>query len=1702
MKKKSIFTRGISLLLSIIMIVSMVPLTAISSFAATDEGWYRPVDKKYWTISDGYGWRPDPESPWHWGIDICGAGIGGAKVRATKSGKVYECGYNYSMGNYVFLSHNDGTASAYMHMMTTPSVKKGQSVKQGDTLGYVGSTGYSTGNHLDFRVLKKSSFDWSNGSSNGAGSTFNPESITYKDTLAETTATTPTEFKAKESVVASGKAVTFTWKNSSKPARGYTIEIKRNGQLVTTLSPTSDRTSYDWVTFNDGDVDYTATIKALGSSDKYNSNTATTSFSTKAKVLASFYNDENVLIESKSTEWNTTPIVPANIPQKEHYYFAGWDKALGKITADTNYYAKYEKQSYKVRFFAYNSNGEVAQIGTTQTVKYLDSATAPANYLNYVRSGMEFAGWSCDFSSIEENTDIYLIEKWYNENMKIKILDGATALRDPDGYTVNCTLQNNYTDKTVGRVIVAIKTAEGKLIYTTESAAFTIKAGMKKNLEVYVPCDQAGTVAEIYAVEKYTTALPISKAVNITVDQGNSFTDWSTDPAPADALVTETKTQYRYRDKETKTSGYASLEGYERVGDKKLINTTWGAFYGNTTGMTEKNWSDVNYYYETHIQSKTVYKSYAYYNSSKVYYWGLKRSDYPNYLEVFHEKQPTYNESDGNGTPNCRTDSISELKKGASYSGYGQIYAIKDKGVDVNSYKSGGSKICLYNAGSGHRIYQLATQKYQYTHYRWLDWSEWSDTAVTANDNREVKTQTLYRYKANDVSNLENTDGTLRTVSGKVSTDFAGREADLFIYKYNEASDWTNQYIGQCTIGEDGSYSFKFKLRTEPTILTGDYTATLGIEGTSAVIDISNDYAWLKAPLPKHTVTYYNTDGSIISTQTVVEGGNAVVPEMIPEMEGYTFTGWDNSNINVTEDLIISPIMKINTYTVTFIDWENQKYEVKTFEHGDELVTPEFENVEEGYIATWDAFNSGITTVTENMVVCSVYEKQEFTVNFYDYDKNIISAQTVKYGEAAEVPELANTENITFKNWSTYDCYNVKENLDVYPVFLYDETVATPTSSVDTGVYNENFTVTLSCATEGAKILYTIDGTNPLENGIEYFEPISIKNSLELRFIAVKEEFNNSEVVKNCYALNKDDMTSDWMTDDELPDYVLENFETYSLNYRPHGYKYKDTLSISSIAQANELRRTGWNETDASWTDYTAYSEIYPVLPDNEIEILTKSAEPYDGMVYTYTHYKYYNTTKRVYEYSNVVVENTVGEVETLKLTEELTKVASFVNGKPALRYNGELWFYEKEGIETITPDYNVYSYRTKVFNFYKWTDWSINPVSSTESREYVDSEVYSYTMPNRYVVNIDYTDSIVEDIKSNDSILVIEGQKIALNEDYFNTEGYTLEGIYTDIDYKNEWNFENDIVNENVTLYPKYSVSTFTVKFLDYDNSVISEQEVKFLNYANVPEDPTRDGFVFINWECIEGTQTDGITNDITYIAKYVAEEDYTRVSLSRSKLSMITGSSNTIKATVMSSNADAELIWYSSNSDVATVDSLGNIIAVHSGTAIITVMALDTYETANCVVTVLGTLDTEILPVSNSGVIVDASAKYLLGINRGENTIISINSKLQNSNLVYTNSEKSVVYENNNTVVGTGCKIQLKDIDEVIDEVTLVIYGDVNGDGAVDAFDAIAVDLTNNGAYDLKNEYAEAADTTGDGVITSADYAYLVAIVNGSAK
>lgn len=106
-------------------------------------------------VTSRFGYRADPftgKQKYHNGIDIDGFNNDGNSIVAADGGTVIIAAYDGAYGNYVVIDHGNYTQTLYAHM-SGMAVSKGSKVSQGQVIGYLGSTGRSTGTHCHYEVI-------------------------------------------------------------------------------------------------------------------------------------------------------------------------------------------------------------------------------------------------------------------------------------------------------------------------------------------------------------------------------------------------------------------------------------------------------------------------------------------------------------------------------------------------------------------------------------------------------------------------------------------------------------------------------------------------------------------------------------------------------------------------------------------------------------------------------------------------------------------------------------------------------------------------------------------------------------------------------------------------------------------------------------------------------------------------------------------------------------------------------------------------------------------------------------------------------------------------------------------------------------------------------------------------------------------------------------------------------------------------------------------------------------------------------------------------------------------------------------------------------------------------------------------------------------------------------------------------------------
>lgn len=1664
--------RIISLLLMIVMIVSIVPFGTISASAANQ---YTKDEAVSWIKARGNE---------NWWRDVDGY-YGCQCVDLVMAYYQYLVGYRVSGNAKNYLTSKlpngwwrDKTPSPGAIIVWDGYTSTGQWVT-GEN-GHVGLVHAVSGSTV---YTVETNTKHTNGQGSAAGAKYRTRlnyNATYIHPYFKDGAPTPPPQPAapsrpslgsiSASDIAKGRTVTFTW-NAADRATGYKVAIRG---AETKDIDVGKATSYSYVLGKSGTYSFYA--MAYNSTGNSGWTSDCRSCTSHDPVTVKFLDWDGSVLKTQTVDYGMSATAPS-IPSRKGYDFQGWNGLYTGVTKDSVVKALYKIKTYTVNFL--DKSGKILK---SEKVNYGSNATPPTD--TNAPTGYEFHGWSSEaYKNVYTEAsnriiNISAIYEWANDDLPI-ICNITSAYRQNDGYYVNFDLTNYDKQLTRGRAIVSLKTAEGKLVDSAESTAFSIPIdSTKRDIEVYLPCDSAATKVEVIVVNSYSSGVPISEKKTATVDKALSISEWSNIKPIADEKDIDTRIVYSFRNKIKTTGNTNKLQGYEWDGTYSSYIGGWSAWQDSYIGRVSFTVGN-SYSREVKTQSVGVYSDVWYPCYYHFYKAGNGNHIYcpRNHGGAWHSINVLDSEMEWWGSSSCSSSFGKYRGPACGTCGQSQYWF-----RSINQDVDGITKPVL----SGTKTqYQYRDTTYKYNFYKWSDWSEWSTESIKKIDGeREVKTETQYR-NLNTSAIIENNSGKERTISGKLGTDYAGKQITLYVYGWVGASDFTNQYIGQSVVGEDGSYSFTFKLLNEPTIETGDYTVSIGIEGTTDTIEIGK----IEAPVPTYSVKFYNWDGTVLSEQTVSEGKTATLPEN-PVREGYDFIGWDNSIANIKEDVELNPIFEKKQFTVTFIDWKNKAFVQQKFGYGDVLTPPDHSSVEGYNFDGWDKIIDGTFVVTEDMVVTAEYSKKSYSVKFVGFDGNVIDSQTVKFGEDAVAPDNAGTadDGRIFAGWQDNGYTDVNGDAYVYPVYYYETTAQMPTVTYEkdgeqvgcpNGEYNAPITITLSTNDENDVIYYSINGSDHNEE-IEYTGPITIDKTCSITYYATGFGKNDSEPNTNYYCINTGDTMSDWMTIDELPEAVRNAIGQEDSDYKIEkevGYRFKDLTETSDVATAKNLADNGWTLISTTYTDYSDWQDEKIDVDSSKLgfEVDTNNGAT-DGQKfrYYYSHYKYVDANGET-KFSPFEVKGVDCIFEEMYLDTLLDMNASF-----GFDYNGEEWYNNA----TVATQYRS---RYQISKYYKWTSWGVNPPISSDKRESETADIYRYTNCNYHIVTV-YTMDYYPEI-----MFVKDGEKIDIT-DISNLYGYDYKGLYSDENYKNSFD-ANKAVKESIELYAKYTPKTYNVTFkLPNGATVGGVQKVAYMEAAKDPGAYNIPGLIFAGWD----KDFSCITEDTVVNALYFKESEYPRIALNRSSVVLYTGTYFDLIATITPSDlVGKEIEWSSSDPSVATIDEYGKVTALKAGQTVITAKVVENKETASCTITVQSDLASKLMLKEDSKLNRD-DIGYIRRV-KLQTPVSNVKNEFINENIKFINIDKdgNEVVLNDTDLIGTGTIVRLMDGSAISDEAKFVITGDVDGDGK-----CTLKDSTHIMQYLLETEefapyQIGASDVNGDGFVNNKDAALIARFI-----
>ena len=164
-----------------------------------------------------------------------------------------------------------------------------------------------------------------------------------------------------------------------------------------------------------------------------------------------------------------------------------------------------------------------------------------------------------------------------------------------------------------------------------------------------------------------------------------------------------------------------------------------------------------------------------------------------------------------------------------------------------------------------------------------------------------------------------------------------------------------------------------------------------------------------------YTVTFTDKDGNTLKTESVEHGKGATAPSA-PSVTGYHFTGWDKDFDNVTSDLTVKAQYAINVYTVTFVGFDGTALKTENVEYGNAATAPDAPEVEGYTFLGWD---KGFAYITSDLTVTAQYLINLYSVTFIGFDGRILWSEQVEHGHAATAPDAPEIEGYAFIGWDT-----------------------------------------------------------------------------------------------------------------------------------------------------------------------------------------------------------------------------------------------------------------------------------------------------------------------------------------------------------------------------------------------------------------------------------------------------------------------------------------------------------------------------------------------------------------------------------------------------------------------------------------------------------------------------------------------------------
>ena len=786
-------------------------------------------------------------------------------------------------------------------------------------------------------------------------------------------------------VVYSANTYTVTFKDWNGTVL-KTQQVQYGGAATAPANPT--RAGY---TFTGWDKTFTNVTANLVVTAQYSINTYTVTFK-----------DWNgTVLKTQQVQYGGAATAPAN-PTRVGYTFTGWDKAFTNVTANLVVTAQYSANTYTVTFKDWN--GTVLK---TQQVQYGGAATAPANP---TRTGYTFTGWDKAFTNVTADLVVTAQYSINTYTVTFKDWNGTVLKTQQVQYGGAATAPANPTR--TGYTFTGWDKA-----FTNVTANLVVTAQYVQNEPVSTPVPSD---APQIVVESKTTSAGSTVAVNISIANNPGIV----------SMTLHVNFDSRLELVSVQDTGLLPGKVHSTVmlnpytlaweNDSATQNYTVNGTLVTLTFNVPENLEEGDY------AVSVSYDSEGY----EIYDFNAEPVDFAVVNGKISVTDIIYGDVNGDGKVN-NLDRLILTRYLANWPDY-PASRIKP-GADTNA------------DGKINNLDRLILTRHlaNWPDYATLPWSSGKSNASvvgaesgTKDNEPKIIVNGVEAAPGDTVSvgiEIANNPGiismTLDVAFDPALTLLRVEDTGLLpgtvpctVMQNPFTLVWTNDSASENFYVNGTLTYFVFKVADNAEPGAYNITVTYNLDeydiydcnAEPVEFAVQNGAVTVAAAQPEmHTVTFKDWDGTVLKTQEVQHGGDAEAPAD-PTRVGYTFTGWDKAFTNITADLVVTAQYEINTYTVTFKDWDGTVFKTQEVQYGGDAEAPA-DPTRTGY--TFTGWDKAFTNVTADLVVTAQYEINTYTVTFKDWDGTVLKTQEVQYGGDAEAPADPTRTGYTFTGW-------------------------------------------------------------------------------------------------------------------------------------------------------------------------------------------------------------------------------------------------------------------------------------------------------------------------------------------------------------------------------------------------------------------------------------------------------------------------------------------------------------------------------------------------------------------------------------------------------------------------------------------------------------------------------------------------------------